>query len=378
MEAIQVLIAPDKFKSTLTARDAAKAIARGWSAARSADRLELVPIADGGDGFGEVMGQALGTRVRISRTIDAAHRPTRAPWWWGSRERTAVIESARVIGLAMLPRGQHHPFHLDTFGLGTLLHHVSEAGARRVLIGVGGSATNDGGFGLARALGWQFLKADDGPIERWNELDRLHRVVPPCRRRWFKEVRVAVDVQNPLLGRRGASRVYGPQKGLCAGDFAHAEACLRKLAKSIQELKKFDCAAVPGAGAAGGLGFGLMAFLEAELKPGFELLADQIGLERRLQDADLVITGEGRLDASSWMGKGVGELARRCQKAGVPCLALAGTAAGLPKRQKLFCRVGALTELVGAERAQREAARWLETLARRMAASYADGPGRGK
>lgn len=368
MPALRVLFAPDKFKGTLTAQAAAQAMARGWRAARPGDRVQLLPIADGGDGFGEVLGRSLQARMRVTQTLDAAHRPVAAAWWWHARTRTAVVEAARVIGLAMLPRGQYHPFALDTFGLGLLLEAVRKAGARRLLVGIGGSATNDGGFGMARALGWQFLARDGSPIQNWCDLGQLAEARPPRRRQWFADVRVAVDVQNRLLGPRGASRVYGPQKGLRPEDFRRAEACLRRLAQTLKELRGEDFATWPGAGAAGGLGFGFPAFLGARLEPGFELLARQVDLPRRLAWADLVVTGEGQLDASTLMGKGVGQLAQRCRQAGLPCLALAGTIADLPKRQRLFHTARALTELVDAPRAQTEAAAWLERLARETAA----------
>src|SRR3989442_31077 len=159
-----VLIIPDKFKGTLTATEAAQAIARGWRTARPRDALDLLPLSDGGDGFGEVISGLLEARVQTANTVDAAHRPRAAKWWWVTRSRTAIIESAEVIGLALLPPKRFHPFQLDTFGLGAVLAAASARGARRCLMGLGGSATNDGGFGLARALGWEFLDSNVNAI----------------------------------------------------------------------------------------------------------------------------------------------------------------------------------------------------------------------
>src|SRR5207245_1241211 len=147
-------------------------------------------------------------------TVNAAHQPCQAAWWWQPKTKTAVIESANAIGLAMLPSNRFHPFQLDTLGLGLVLKAVAELGVRRCLIGIGGSATNDGGFGLARALGWEFLDERNEAIECWTELTSLTRVRAPRRSHWFDELVVAVDVQNPLLGLHGCTRVYGPQKGL--------------------------------------------------------------------------------------------------------------------------------------------------------------------
>ena len=187
-------------------------------------------------------------------------------------------------------------------------------------MGIGGSATNDGGFGLTRALGWEFLDRQGERIERWTALDQLEQIRAPQRRRWFNSFVVATDVRNRLLGRRGATRVYGPQKGLRPQDFTLAERCRGRLARVVKRQFGCDVAREPGTGAAGGLGFGLLAFLGAELQPGFDLFARQAALERHLRAADLVVTGEGAIDRSTLMGKGVGQIAQRCCKLKIPCL----------------------------------------------------------
>lgn len=366
---MNVLIAPDKFKGTLTAAQAARAIARSWRRARPEDTLELLPISDGGDGFGAALAALLGGRVRTARTVDAAHRPCAARWWWVEASRTAIIESARVIGLAMLPPGRFHPFDLDTFGLGTVLAAAAQRGAREVLVGIGGSATNDGGFGMARALGWRFLDRHGRELTHWTELSALQRLQPP-ESRLRSRVIVGVDVDNPLLGRRGATRVYGPQKGLRPEDFARAEQALKRLATIVHRESGRDFASLPGAGAAGGLGFGLAAFCGARLVSGFELFVRLAGLERRLRRADLVVTGEGALDRSTAMGKGVGRLALRCREQGVPCIALAGTISDAPALRRLFCVMHALTELASLEEARANAARWLQRLAAQAAREH--------
>ncbi|MGA2864247.1 MAG: glycerate kinase [Verrucomicrobiota bacterium] len=364
---LNVLILPDKFKGTLGAGAAAQAIARGWRKARPQDRLALLPMSDGGDGFGEVISGLLKAQLQTIGTVDAAHRPCAADWWWEPATRTAIIESAKVIGLAMLPPGQFHPFALDTAGLGAMVRALAAAGAKRCLIGVGGSATNDGGFGLARALGWEFLDRRGHGIEQWTRLHTLARLRAPPRRRWFKQLRVAVDVDNRLLGPRGATRVYGPQKGLLAGDFANAERCLRRLARVASVEFGRDFAREPGAGAAGGLGFGLLAFLGGRLEPGFELFARQAALERHLRRADLVITGEGSLDPSSLMGKGVGRVGQQCRKLNIPCIGLAGVVHDGLKARRAFTQARALTELASLEQAKAQPAWWLERLAQRVA-----------
>ena len=358
---MRVLIAPDKFKGTLTAQAAALAMARGWRKARPQDQLTLHPISDGGDGFGAVMSTALRAGPRRLKTVDAAHQPTSATWWWQPQSRTAIIESAEVVGLAMLPPGKFHPFQLDTFGLGAALHAAQQQGAQQILLGIGGSATNDGGFGLARALGWRFFDRTNTEILAWPALARLQTVQPPARPAPRGRLTVAVDVNNPLLGRHGATRVYGPQKGLRPEDFAPAERALRRLARVMQQQCAADRATLAGAGAAGGLGYGLATFARARLVSGFDLLARETGLLQKLAAADLVLTAEGAMDRSTLMGKGAGQVALLAQRHKLPVIGLAGVV-----RDPALL---ALVELTRPINARRHAALWLTRLATRTAAS---------
>src|SRR2546426_760045 len=365
---LNLLIVTDKFKGTLTAQAAADLIARGWHEARPQDRLELLPMSDGGDGFGEVLGRLLKVDERTIATLDAAHRPLQAKWWWDSGTRTAIIESAGIIGLALLPTKKFHPFDLDTFGLGAALQAAADMNATQCLMGIGGSATNDGGFGVARSLGWQFLDEHEQPIEQWRQLISLQRICPPVPQKKLPELLVAVDVQNPLLGPTGASRIYGPQKGLRPEDFAHAERCLSQLAAVVKRDLHLDAAAEPGTGAAGGLGFGLRCFFNARFESGFDIFARYACLQERIRTARLVITGEGAIDASTLMGKGVGEIAKLCCQAGVPCIGLAGTFRRSElmeqARQQYFTQVvGMSPDLTTPELAMRDARFWLPRLA---------------
>ncbi len=367
---MKALISPDKFKGTLSARDAAEAIARGWHKSRPSDALAILPMTDGGDGFGEVMSGLLGAKAQTVRTVDAAHRPCRARWWWEPRSRTAIIESAEVIGLARLPHGKFHPFELDTFGLGAVVRAAARKGARRCWMGLGGSATNDGGFGLARALGWEFFDGGGKLITHWMQLHKLAEARPPRKTRWFGEWIAAVDAENPLLGNRGCTRVYGPQKGLEKMDFSRAEGCLWRLAATLKRQLRRDCASRPGAGAAGGLGFGLAGFFGARLRPGFELFARQVKLGQRLRTAGLVITGEGAMDESTFMGKGVGEIARRCAALKVPCLCMTGETPAQDRWKGYFAGTFALTDLTSMEQAKQRPAYWLERLAEQAARTW--------
>ena len=359
----RILIIPDKFKGTLTATGVANAIATGWRKTRPDDTLEIVPMSDGGDGFGEVMGDLLGARAQQVATVDAAHRPCHARWWWEPKTKAAIVESAEAVGLAKHPG--FHPYDLDTFGLGSALRAAARKGAIRCIIGIGGTATVDGGFGVAMALGWKFLDGEGKPIKNWTRLDSLAELRPPARKLWPAKLTVAVDVQNPLLGPRGCARVYGPQKGLT--EFDVADRCLGRLAAVAKRQLRRDCASHPGAGAAGGLGFGLECFLGGQLTPGFELFARTAKLQQRLGGADVVITGEGAIDRSTFMGKGVGQIAQLCNKLKIPCIGIAGTLKNAAEAKKRFIVARDLLGITTLKNARKEPALWLERLAIRLA-----------
>src|ERR1039458_5941774 len=207
---LRILIIPDKFKGTLSAGAAARAIAKGWHEARRQGSLDLLPMTDGGDGFGEVISGLLRARVQRLETVDAAHRPCSARWWWEPRTKTAIIESAAIVGLAMLPPGRFHPFELDTFGLGAVIRAAAAKGARRCLMGIGGSATNDGGFGLARSLGWKFLE-EGGPTMAnldWSQCPAVESIPGKRSGAWvFRGTRMPVSTvfENLQIGRPSRS-----------------------------------------------------------------------------------------------------------------------------------------------------------------------------
>lgn len=373
---LRVLVAPDKFKGTLTAQEAAGAIVNGWWSARPQDEMEMLPMSDGGDGFGDLMAGLMGAEARSTETVNAAHQPISATWWYHAETACAVIESARIVGLAMLPPGKHHPFDLDTFGLAAVIQDALAAGAQRLILGIGGSATNDGGFGVARGIGWKFFDDRDQEITSWVKLARLSRLEPPATPLPGVEFIVAVDVENTLLGLNGCTRVYGPQKGLLMQQAPVAEAALERLAAKVQTASGVDVAAEPGAGSAGGLGFGLRSFLGAQLYSGFDLFADAARLDERIKAVDLVITGEGGIDRQSLMGKGTGRLAQRCRALEKRCLGLAGIVEGVaksPTSDRLFHAVHSITPtLTSPAEARKDAALWLQRLANRVGTDYFD------
>jgi len=368
---VNVLICPDKFKGTLTAEAAAEAIAAGWKKSRPKDHLVLLPVSDGGDGFGAIMARMLNARIVKLKTVNAAQQPIDSSWWWEPKSKLAIIEAAAIGGLAMLPKGTFHPFDLNSYGLGAALQAAAKKGARKALIGIGGSATNDAGFGLARSLGWKFLDGDGFEIIEWLKLSQLQQIVPPKRRKIIPSITVAVDVNNPLLGAKGCSRVYGPQKGLRPQDMKPAEAALRRLASVLKKQLGLGDISEPGVGAAGGLGFGLSVFTGAKLKPGFDLVARQAGLKKLIRESDLVITGEGAIDRQTLMGKGTGEIAVLCRTAKVPCVGLAGMVEDKKRAKRLFTDTSALLDITTEKAAMGDSARWLAKLSSTVAQTLA-------
>jgi glycerate kinase len=361
----RVLIAPDKFKGTLSASEAAQAIATGWRQARPEDTLILQPISDGGDGFGVLLAEALNGKPTCCEGTNAASQTIKATYWL-TPDQTALIESANVIGLAMLEPSQRAPLENDSTGLGQVIQHATTNGAKRLIIGIGGSATNDGGFGMARGLGWEFLDSANNPLPEWPALTQLNSIVQPLNRP-LPPITTAVDVQNRLLGPNGCTRIYGPQKGLNESDLPIAEDALKKLARIWKQQTDADAAQLPGSGAAGGLGFGLHCFANAELQSGFELFARTVRLVEKLAEADIVITGEGGMDRQTVMGKGVGELAKLARQHDCRCLAFAGTVTDEATLESDFEQCSSLTELTSCTEAIAHPARWLQALAQRTA-----------
>jgi len=304
--AMRILIACDKFKGSMSAAEACAAIAAGFSA----DEVEVVqlPVADGGEGMSEAICAARSGEWIEHQVQDPLGRTVLAGYGWVNDDKLAVIEMSQASGLWRVAEEERDPWRASTFGTGQLIADALKRGARELIIGLGGSATNDGGLGMAEALGCDFKKSAIAPAIAGSGI----RVTAAC------------DVRNPLLGENGCTRVYGPQKGIDGADFDRHEARLQGLVGRIKNGS--ELAEIAGAGAAGGLGFGCLAFLGAELRPGFELIANSIGLEQAMADVDLVITGEGSLDVQSLEGKapsGVATMARRLDK---PVVAFAGVA----------------------------------------------------
>ena len=325
---MRIGVAPNAFKGTLTATQAAACIERGLKAAMPGVTVVAVPVADGGDGTAAAVVGATGGRLVRSRVRDPLGRPVTAAWGLTGDGRTAVIEMAAASGLALLAPAGRSPLVTSTFGTGELIRRALDRGAGRVLVGIGGSATNDGGTGMARALGARFLDRrgrdlaqGGGALVNLEHID-MTEIDPRLRN---VEVEVACDVDNPLTGPRGASRVYGPQKGATPAMVRRLEAGLARLAAVLRRDLGIDVETVPGAGAAGGMGAGMMAFAGARLRPGAALVIEAVGLADRLRGCDLVITGEGRMDAQTACGKAPAGVARVAAALGIPTIAICGS-----------------------------------------------------
>ena len=349
---LTIAIAPNAFKGTLTALQAAQCIQRGLKSAIPHLRTVLVPVADGGDGTVLAITQATGGRLLRSRVQNPVGRPVSATWGLTGDRQTAIIEMATASGLVLIKPAERNPLHTCTFGTGQLIRNALEIGARRILIGIGGSATNDGGTGMARALGAHFLDKKGRELPPGGggltELERIDLSGMDPRLK-STHLEVACDVTNPLTGPRGAAAVYGPQKGATPAMVRHLDAGLRRLAAVLRRDHHLDVEKIPGSGAAGGMGAGLMAFAGGQLRPGIDIVLDAVDLRAKIKDADLVITGEGRLDAQTAHGKAPAGVAAAAHSLGIPAIAICGSlaanAAGhLPKG--LAAAFSALEELM--------------------------------
>ncbi len=313
-----VLIAPDSFKGSLTSVEVAGALATGWSRARPGDTVLLSPLADGGEGTLVAVAAAGGWEWQETPATDPIGRPITARWLRSTDGRRAVVELAEASGLSRLGADERDPAGATTYGTGEVLRAVIESGVEEITLGIGGSATTDGGFGILEALGVRRGDADRDGYLHLDALSFLDGV----------DVRVACDVTNPLLGERGAAATYGPQKGATPEQVAELDAHLARYADDLGAAVGRDERETPGAGAAGGVGFALLTvqdrFRSFALQPGIELVMELTDFAGKLASADLVITGEGRIDRQTAFGKTALGVAQRAHAAGKRCVAVGG------------------------------------------------------
>ncbi|MCM3087961.1 glycerate kinase [Bhargavaea ginsengi] len=325
---MNILIAIDSFKGSLTSAEAGEAAAAGIRAANPDAEIEIVPLADGGEGTVEALVQATGGELIRTQVTGPLGEPVDAAYGLLGDGTTAVIEIAEACGLPLIQEAERNPLKATSYGVGELILDAVSRGARSLIVGLGGSATNDAGVGMLQALGCRFLDGAGEEVPRGGaalgairsaDISGLHPDIKNL------NIQVACDVNNPLHGEQGAAHIYGPQKGATPEMVEELDSGLRNFAEVMKAELGKDIQEIPGAGAAGGLGAAFAGLLDAELRSGIELILDTIGLEEKVQHADFVITGEGRMDAQSSMGKAAMGVAGLAEKHGVPVIALAGS-----------------------------------------------------
>lgn len=331
---MKILIAADSFKDALPALEVCRAIARGLRRALPQAELLLFPMADGGEGTAEILTyHSRGERIE-KEVNDPLFRPVTAGYGLSGDGKAAFIEMAAASGLPLLKQDERSALKTTTFGTGELILDAIGRGAGKILLGIGGSATNDAGMGMAAALGYRFfdkagerLAAIGENLAKVASIDSSHLQFRPEE----IEVEVLCDVDNPLFGEKGAAHIYAPQKGADAGAVERLDEGLRHFAQLLEDKFGRDFAHIPGSGAAGGLGAGAMAFLGGRLRPGIEAVMDYTGFEKQLEGVQLVFTGEGKVDAQTLHGKLIYGITRRAKAAGVPVVALCGALLASPE-----------------------------------------------
>lgn len=323
---MNILVGPDAFKDAASAEEISLAFWKGIRRLSPHISVDRCPLADGGEGTARILTQQAGAEWCTASVYGPSGQTVEAGFGWLASTQTAFLDMAEASGIGYLSLADRNPLLTTSYGTGQLVHHVLTMGAKNILLGLGGSATNDGGAGMAAALGYRFFRAGHHcSIPRGKDLAELTQIVPPQHRPWEKvKLTVLADVNNPLLGPQGTSAVYGPQKGASPTMIAALEAGLQRLhelwpASTNQSLPNY-----PGGGAAGGMGAGSKAFLGANLVSGADHIFQLLNIEQRITNSDLVLTGEGRLDRQSLSGKLVGKIARLAQRHQVPAFAVCG------------------------------------------------------
>lgn len=323
---MKVLIAIDSFKGSLTSREAGMAVSDGIKRVYPEAECEILTVADGGEGTVDALMSALESETVTAEVSDPLGRRIKAQYGI-TAEGTALMEMSAAAGITLLERDELNPLLTTTYGVGEMIGDAISRGCRRFVIGIGGSATNDGGAGMLQALGFSLLDKEGKDIPFGAEglacLDSIsdEKVIKELSECSF---RIACDVTNPLCGERGCSAVFGPQKGATADTVKIMDRYLYSLAEKTKKIRPLSDKDFPGSGAAGGLGFAFRAFLGAELLSGIDLILEEIRIEDKIKNADIVITGEGRIDSQTVMGKAPGGVAEKAKKHGKPVIAFSG------------------------------------------------------
>jgi len=323
---MKIVVAPDSFKGSLTAIEVSDAIEKGIREVFPEAEIIKIPMADGGDGTVQCLVNATGGKILEEKVIGPLGNEVWAFYGILGDRKTAIVEMAAASGLTLVPENKRDPLITTTYGTGQLIKAALNQGCRKMIIGIGGSATNDGGAGMVQALGTKLLDKDGEEIGfGGGELKKIVKIDISCIDKRLSDIKVLVasDVNNPLCGPQGASRIYGPQKGATPEIIEELDESLAYFAELIKRDLHKDIKDIPGAGAAGGLGASLIAFLNAELRPGIEIMIEAVKLEQAIKDADLVITGEGKIDSQTIYGKAPIGVAKIAKKHNIPVVAVA-------------------------------------------------------
>lgn len=322
---MHIVICPDKFKGSLSAKQVCEAIESGIHQGNFLADIIQLPLADGGEGTLEVLQSVLGGEMIKLSVLDPLFRPILADYLWLESDKKAFIEMSRASGLALLTTDERNALKTTSFGTGQLILHAMERGAQQIVLTIGGSATNDAGMGMAAALGFRFLDQYRDELSPIGEnLAHIHQIIPSNQLHDLRQVdfQVATDVENPLFGPEGAAFVFAEQKGADTESIQYLDKCLINIAQFFDQAEPIS--QIPGAGAAGGLGAGAMYFLQAQKISGSTMVLNAVNFDQHLAWAELVITGEGKIDEQTWYGKLVAEVLKRTQKAGKKSLLVCG------------------------------------------------------
>ncbi len=321
---MKIIIAPDKFKGSLSSFEVCRDVEKGIRSVKPDLQLHSFPMADGGDGFAEVLKHYHATDTIFCEAVDPLHRETRASYQWNGNEKTAIIEMAAASGLTLLAKEERNPLITSTYGTGMLTRDAIGRGARKIILGLGGSATTDAGTGILSALDFLFEDEKGNSLTACGEnLSRINRIVPPV---VLPPVlfEIACDVENILYGENGAAYVYAPQKGADEAMVKQLDKGLRNFDSVVKRQFNKAVSSIPGTGAAGGIAAGLLPFFDVKMKKGIDMVLEASGMEQYLQGANLLITGEGKIDAQSTQGKVVGRIASLAKANSIPCMAFCG------------------------------------------------------
>ena len=302
----KVVIAPDKFKGSLTGLEFCNIVEQCVLKYHPAAKVVKLPLADGGDGTVEALSYYMGGEFVELEVHDPLMRKVKATYLFSVEKKMAFIEMAEASGIRLLTSKEANPMQASTYGTGELIADAIKKGAKQIILGIGGSATNDAGMGMARALGFQFFDKDNNPLDgKGEDLAKLHHIMETYVLPELKDVafEIACDVDNPLFGKNGAAHIYAPQKGASPRMVEQLDRGLQNVSQVVQKQYRTVLGNMPGAGAAGGMGFGAMLFLGATLKPGIDLIKGVANFDHEIQDAEWIITGEGKLDSQTFSGK---------------------------------------------------------------------------